>query len=104
MEFHRDTITYSEVSSLSDNGSDLMMGVKKLMQRLNEEQLSHERFTSASSSFTSDSPSDYKVNKLKIKLPRFDGNPLHWNKFWENFEETIKAERGMVEPHKKMLS
>ncbi len=100
MEFHRKTITYSEVSSLSDNRSDLMMGVKKLMQRLNEEQLSHERFTSASSSsFTSDSPSDYKVNKLKIKLPRFDGNPIHWNSFWENFD--IKAERGMVEPHKK---
>ncbi len=78
-------ITYSEVSSLSDNRSDLMMGVKKLMQRLNEEQLSHERCTSASSSFTSDSPSDYKVNKLKIKLPRFDGNTPPLEQFLGEF-------------------
>ena len=78
-----------------------MKGVKKLIQCLNAEQLMHEKSTPTPSSIVSSSSSDYTVNKLKIKLPHFHGNPLHWNSFWENFEDTIKAERGMVEPHKK---
>ena len=101
IEFLRDTATYSEKPSFSTYRSDLMKGLKKLMQRLNEEQLMHEKSTPAPSSIVSSSSSDYTVNKLKIKLPRFDGNHLNWNSFWENFEETIKAERGMIEPHKK---
>ena len=101
IEFQRDTATYSEKPSFSTYRSDFMKGVKKLMQRLNEKQLMHEKSTPTPSSIVSSSYSDYIVNKLKIKLPRFDGNTLHWNSFWENFEEIIKAEHGMVEPHKK---
>ena len=101
IEFQRDTATYSEKPSFSTYRSDLMKGVKKLMQCLNEEQLMHEKSTPTPSSIVSSSSSYYTVNKLKIKLSRFDGNPLHWNCFGENFEETIKAERGMVESHKK---
>ena len=81
IEFQRDTATYSEKPSFSTYRSDLMKGVKRLMQRLNEEQLMHEKSTPTPSSIVSSSSSDYTVNKLKIKLPRFDGNPLHWNSF-----------------------
>ena len=31
------------------------------------------------------------VSKIKLEVPKFNGNPLHWFQFWEDFEELIAS-------------
>ena len=31
------------------------------------------------------------ASKIKLKVPKFDGNPLHWFQFWGDFEELIAS-------------
>ena len=35
-------------------------------------------------------------SKIKLEVPKFDGNPLHWFQFWGNFEELIASNTSLT--------
>ena len=51
--------------------------------------------TSVPSAATSVSTTTAKVNLPKLQLKKFDGNPLHWQAFWDQYEAAIHSKTGM---------
>ena len=36
------------------------------------------------------------ASKIKLEVPKFNGNPLHWFQFWGNFEELIASNTSLT--------
>ena len=36
------------------------------------------------------------VSKIKLEVPKFNGNPLHWFQFWGDFEELIASNTSLT--------
>ena len=36
------------------------------------------------------------ASKIKLEVPKFDGNPLHWFQFWGDFEELIASNTSLT--------
>ena len=36
------------------------------------------------------------ASKIKLEVPKFDGNPLHWFQFWRDFEELIASNTSLT--------